>query len=132
VRQGSLAAVRSAISSAFNHGTWDGFGISSSVAGAAPAGLTSLGSASNAELERTEFAGVTGLAADDVLVKFTYAGDANLDGQVDIGDLGLLSGNWQQSGKDWFGGDFTYDGIVNIGDLGALAGNWQKGVGNPI
>jgi hypothetical protein len=67
-----------------------------------------------------------------VLVKFTYAGDANLDGQVDIGDLGLLSGKWQQSGQDWFGGDFTYDGTVDIADLGLLASTWQKGVGNPL
>ena len=70
--------------------------------------------------------------SSDVLVKYTYSGDANLDGQVDIGDLGLLAGAWQQSGTDWFHGDFTYDGAVNIGDLGLLAGNWQKGVGNPL
>jgi hypothetical protein len=44
----------------------------------------------------------------------------------------LLAGAWQQSGKSWFDGDFTYDGTVDIGDLGLLAGNWQKGVGNPI
>jgi hypothetical protein len=29
-------------------------------------------------------------------VKYTYSGDANLDGQVDIGDLGLLAGAWQK------------------------------------
>lgn len=56
------------------------------------------------------------------------AGDANLDGKVDIGDLGLLAGNWQQmSGRKWFDGDFNNDGKVDIGDLGLLAGNWQKG-----
>jgi hypothetical protein len=73
------------------------------------------------------------LAGTDVLVKYTYAGDANLDGKVDIGDLGLLAGAWQQlTGKVWFDGDFTYDGAVDIGDLGLLAGNWQKGTaGNP-
>jgi hypothetical protein len=32
----------------------------------------------------------------------------------------------------WFDGDFTYNGTVDIGDLGLLAGNWQKGVGNPL
>jgi hypothetical protein len=60
-------------------------------------------------------------------------GDANLDGKVDIGDLGLLAGSWQQlSGMMWADGDFTYDGRVDIADLGLLAGNWQKGTpGNP-
>jgi hypothetical protein len=131
IRAGDPAAVRSAITSAFNHGAWNGFGIASTAAAAADPS-TAIGYASNALLNKTSFAGVTGLTSSDVLVKFTYAGDANLDGQVDIGDLGLLSGNWQQSGKDWFGGDFTYEGIVDIADLGALAGNWQKGVGNPL
>jgi MYXO-CTERM domain-containing protein len=61
------------------------------------------------------------------------AGDANLDGKVDIGDLGLLAGNWQQlSGKVWDDGDFNYDGKVDIADLGLLAGNWQNGVGSGL
>jgi hypothetical protein len=51
-------------------------------------------------------------------------GDANLDGRVNIADLGILGANWQQS-ADWYGGDFNGDGVVNIADLGILAGNWQ-------
>ena len=44
------------------------------------------------------------------------------------------AGAWQQSGRVWFDGDFTYNGTVDIGDLGLLAGNWQKGVapGTPL
>jgi autotransporter-associated beta strand protein len=122
--------VRASIAVAYNGGHWDGpTGITSSTAAASTE--TSIGSVSNASLNLTSFKGVTGLNANDVLVKYTYAGDANLDGKVDIGDLGLLAGAWQQlSGKVWFDGDFTYDGAVNIGDLGLLAGNWQKGVGS--
>jgi hypothetical protein len=132
VKNGSLAGIGSALAAGFANG-WTGLGgINSSTAAADLTHSTSLGYASNASLNKTSFAGVSGLTSSDVLLKFTYAGDANLDGQVDIGDLGLLSGNWQQSGNDWFGGDFTYDGVVNIGDLGLLSGNWQKGVGNPL
>jgi hypothetical protein len=110
-----------------NAGHWAGAsGIVSSSAAASTE--TSIGFASNASLNLTTFKGVDGLTATDVLVKYTYAGDANLDGKVDIGDLGLLAGAWQQSGKVWFDGDFTYNGTVDIGDLGLLAGNWQKGV----
>jgi autotransporter-associated beta strand protein len=120
--------VQALIASSFNGGHWDGPGITSSTAAASTE--TSVGFASNAVLNLTTFKGVDGLTATDVLVKYTYAGDANLDGKVDIGDLGLLAGAWQQSGKMWVDGDFTYDGTINIGDLGLLAGNWQKGVGS--
>jgi hypothetical protein len=68
-----------------------------------------------------------GPTADGVMVKYTWAGDASLDGAVTIADLGILAANWQQSNRHWFQGDFNYDGSVNIADLGILAGNWQAG-----
>jgi hypothetical protein len=132
VKNGSLSGIQTAITAGHQNG-WTGLGgITSSAAAGDATHSTGLGFAGNAQLNKTSFAGVSGLTATDVLVKFTYAGDANLDGQVDIGDLGLMSGDWQQSGQDWFNGDFTYDGVIDIGDLGVLAGNWQKGVGNPL
>jgi hypothetical protein len=134
IRNMTAPQVQALIASSYNGGHWNGAaGITSSTAAASTE--SSVGFASNGVLNLTEFKGVGGLTADDVLVKYTYAGDANLDGKVDIGDLGLLAGAWQQlSGKVWFDGDFTYDGAVNIGDLGLLAGNWQKGVapGTPL
>jgi fibronectin-binding autotransporter adhesin len=69
--------------------------------------------------------------AKQVTVGYTYYGDANLDGQVDVTDLGALATNWQTS-SPWAGGDFNYDGFVDVSDLGALATNWQLGVGNPL
>ena len=56
-----------------------------------------------------------------------HQGDANNDGAVNVGDLGILAANWQQAtvlGKAWNEGDFTGDDIVNVGDLGVLAANW--------
>jgi autotransporter-associated beta strand protein len=128
----TAAQVQALLASGYNAGAWNGAtGITSTTAAASTE--TSVGYATQAQLGVTEFKGVTGLAASDVIVKYTYAGDVNLDGTVDIGDLGLLAGAWQQTtGKVWFDGDVTYDGAVNIGDLGLLAGNWQKGTaGNP-
>jgi hypothetical protein len=89
-----------------------------------------LGFGDNAILGRTEFAGQT-VDASSVLVKFTFAGDANLDGQVDVADLGALASSWQTSGV-WTGGDFDYSGFVDVADLGMLASNWQAGVGSPL
>jgi hypothetical protein len=56
-------------------------------------------------------------------------GDANLDGKVDVADLGVLAGNWQATGATWQVGDFDNSGTVDVGDLGLLASNWQAGVG---
>jgi hypothetical protein len=130
----TAAQVQALLASGYNAGAWNGPGINSSTAAADPNHATSVGFADNTVLHQTSFKGLTldaaGVNANDILVKYTYAGDANLDGKVDIGDLGLLAGAWQQSGKVWFDGDFTYDGNVDIGDLGLLAGNWQKGVGS--
>ena len=59
---------------------------------------------------------------------FPYAGDANRDQTVNIGDLTLLAGNFGTSGKTWQQGDFNGDGLVNIGDLTILAGNFGSSV----
>jgi len=60
-----------------------------------------------------------------LLTAVAHPGDANQDNLVDVGDLGILSGNWGSGpGKTWAQGDFTSDGYVDIGDLGVLAGNW--------
>jgi hypothetical protein len=89
-----------------------------------------LGYGDNAVLGKTTFAGQT-VDADSLLVKFTFGGDTNLDGQVDITDLGNLATNWQTAAP-WTGGDFDYSGFVDISDLGILATNWQSGVGSPL
>jgi fibronectin-binding autotransporter adhesin len=69
--------------------------------------------------------------AQQVTVKRTYFGDADLNGQVDVNDLGTLATNWQTP-RTWAGGDFDYDRSVGVNDLGMLATNWQAGVGNPL
>jgi len=53
-----------------------------------------------------------------------HIGDANADGAVNVGDLGILAGSWEQTGRTYSQGDFNGDGVVNIGDLGILAGQW--------
>jgi hypothetical protein len=60
--------------------------------------------------------------ADDVLIKFTYDGDANLDGKVNIDDYGRIDANVGQSGIvfGWYNGDFNFDGKINIDDYGLI------------
>jgi hypothetical protein len=87
-----------------------------------------LGYGDNALLGDSSFSGQS-VDGSSVLLKYTFGGDANLDGQVDVTDLGALATNWQQSGV-WTGGDFNYDGLVDVSDLGILATNWEAGVGS--
>jgi hypothetical protein len=65
---------------------------------------------------------------DRVLVTVALPGDSNLDGAVDISDLGILATNWQTPGH-WALGDFDGSGLIDIADLGLLATSWQLAVG---
>ena len=53
-------------------------------------------------------------------------GDADLNGIVDVADLGALASSWQTAGN-WMTGDFDASGMVDVADLGILASNWQAG-----
>src|SRR5205823_120566 len=61
-----------------------------------------------------------------VLIKYTYYGDADLDGDVDLTDYTILSANYNTSGKVWTQGDFNYDGNVNITDYTYLSANYNS------
>jgi hypothetical protein len=63
----------------------------------------------------------------NIVASALYDGDANLDGQVDVADLGILASNWQGA-ANWLGGDFDGNGGVDVNDLGLLATHWQAGV----
>jgi hypothetical protein len=93
---------------------------------------TGLGYADNAALDSVKavFSGEN-VDPSSILIKFTYLGDSDLDGDVDVADLGKLATSWQ-SANVWSGGDFDYNGAVDVNDLGKLATNWQAGVGNPL
>ena len=46
--------------------------------------------------------------------------DFNDDGQRNLADLGILLGNYNESGMGFEDGDANGDGIVNLSDLGIL------------
>jgi hypothetical protein len=68
------------------------------------------------------------LAANSSFDFFFLNADADHDGDVDINDLGIVAGNWQQSNRTFSQGDFTYDGNVDVNDLGELASRWQMSI----
>jgi hypothetical protein len=52
---------------------------------------------------------------------YTYAGDATLDGKVNVDDYGRIDLNSPiPDASGWFNGDFNYDGKVNVDDYGII------------
>jgi hypothetical protein len=112
------STIRAQLASGYNAGAWNGPGIGTT------APLTVGGKAVGVGWKDDA-------STQSITVKYTYVGDANVDGQVDITDLGALATSWQTAGT-WANGDFDYSNFVDITDLGALATNWQAGVGSPL
>jgi hypothetical protein len=110
-----------------NSGAWDGNGIITSRS-AALEGLTTVGIS-----EARDALGLTGaqtalfsgqtVDATTVLVKYTYAGDANLDGTLNIDDYTRIDSGVSAGLSGWSNGDFNYDGKMNIDDYVIIDGN---------
>jgi autotransporter-associated beta strand protein len=110
------------IASASNGGAWDGSGITSSMPDAA-IGLTSLAIATADQAGLEKFGGV-GVAGTDVLILYTYAGDANLDGFISGDDYSTIDFNVGTRADGWYNGDFNYDGIISGDDYSTIDFNY--------
>src|SRR6185503_2005656 len=64
-----------------------------------------------------------------VLVKFTYGGDANLDGKINVDDYGRIDFNVNLGTTGWYNGDFNYDGKINVDDYGII--DFNVGIQGP-
>ena len=63
-----------------------------------------------------------------VLVKFTWGGDANVDGKLNIDDYGRIDSNVAIPGASgWYNGDFNYDGKIKMDDYGIIDSNIAAG-----
>ncbi|HEX5241709.1 MAG TPA: hypothetical protein VFW23_00500 [Tepidisphaeraceae bacterium] len=127
----NAATIQSLLTTGYNNGAWDGPGIDSSTAANDATGLTSLGWLdnsvgwldSNNNLQHySSFAGISLSGTNQILVRYTLAGDANLDGVVDGTDASQTSAGQNQQGAGWLYGDFNYDGTAGASDdFGILA-----------
>ena len=81
---------------------------------------------------KEEFGGQD-VGLSDVLVKYSWDGDANLDGVVNADDYFQIDSGFISQKPGWYNGDFNYDGVVNaddyflidwafVGQTGPLAG----------
>jgi hypothetical protein len=104
-----------------------GFGITTL---AAPANDTVLAVADNAELGRDDWEGFL-IDETTIIGKYTYYGDANLDGKVTGDDYVSVDSNLG-IGNSWIEGDFTMDGAVSGDDYVAIDANLGKGTLDPL
>ena len=91
----TLQTVSTWAASGFANGTWTGTGINSGAAAGDTKHLTALGVIQNNQSGSALFTAAhpfdgTTPGASDILVKYTYYGDANLDGKVDASDYSRI------------------------------------------
>jgi hypothetical protein len=112
-------AVEQLVARAYNFTAWDGSGVGTSQSQALQ-GVTTLAVATAGEVFRESFGGFS-VAADNVLVMYTYTGDLNLDGLIDGADYGIIDNYVQFPGTDGYAnGDFNYDGTIDGADYGLI------------
>jgi len=125
----SLSSITALVQSGYNNGGWNGTsGIISTDAANNPRHLTALGVILNDNGMGSPLYGTGGTIAgtfeggvpsmDDVLVKYTYYGDTNLNGKVDGSDYSRIDAGFQSNGSlsGWYNGDFNYDGVIDGSD----------------
>jgi len=100
---------------------WPAHGITSSAAHADSRGMSALAVVLNDDGSGnplyTLFAGGTiGIDANYTIVKYTWNGDANLDGVVNADDYFLIDSNYIPQNPGWQNGDFNYDAVINADD----------------
>ncbi len=119
VRTTSYATINGYVTTGFAGTAWNGFGINSSFAavGALP---TALGFVSNADLNQATFFGHATGAFTETLGRYTYYGDANLDGLVNNDDYAFTDAGFGGGGSGWLFGDFNYDSVINNDDYAFL------------
>jgi hypothetical protein len=135
VKQGNLAAVTGKLATGMSTaglGAWNGYGIMSSTAAGDTSHIRAVGVMRNDNGFGGPIYGTTtpyGLfegqnpAANDVLVRVTYYGDADLNGQVDGGDYSKTDNGFNTkmgTTAGWTNGDYNYDGAVDGGDYALI------------
>jgi hypothetical protein len=122
IANGTYAAVRDSIAFARHGGAWDRPGLTSSVARTATPKNKTLGTVTGAQYLSTGNNSFDGFAVSsgNMLVKFTYYGDADLNGIVNFDDYSRIDGGFNSSGTDWFHGDFDYNSVVNFDDYALI------------
>jgi autotransporter-associated beta strand protein len=124
VHNGDNFTIFNQLKAGFNaaNGYWNGTaGIVSTSAAGNTTHLTTLGYGSGGN----PLDGVN-TASSDILVKYTYFGDANLDGTVNGGDYQQIDNGFGMGLTGWSNGDFNYDGVVDGSDYSLIDNTFNQ------
>ena len=123
---GTIGTITSLLQSGYNGGAWNGTsGIFSSAAASDARHLSAVGAIINDTGANTGTSSGTAIynslegsptVDGDILVMYTYYGDANLSGAVDGSDYSLIDNGYLNHLTGWYNGDFNYDGTVDGSD----------------
>ena len=118
-------------------GKWNGNGLTSSVAASVDASLgferNVLAVVRNVDMVLGQLSRWTvgsfsePLRSNDIIVKYTYNGDAALEGYVGDNSVTIVNGYYGMSENDWAFGDFTGSGTVDDSDITILNGLYGDG-----
>ena len=113
-----IAEIRKYLVSGYAHAQWDGAGLNTSAVNQPGAKIAALGYAEASDVLGASGGTFDGTPVDGsaVLVKYTYYGDANLDGRVTFDDYVRIDTAFHSGRTGWSNGDFNYDGAVNFDD----------------
>jgi hypothetical protein len=126
VNNGSYSVIRELVRAGFGNST----GISSSTASSSQ----TLALFDNAHVGGGNWNGIP-IGANAVVAKFTYFGDANIDGQVTGDDYTVIDANLNTApppGIEWLRGDMNRDGAITGDDYTVIDARLGSGVGNPL
>jgi hypothetical protein len=119
-------------------GNWSGSGIVTSMTAATTSMVTTLAIATAGQAAKTTFGGIP-VASTDVLVMYTYGGDANLSGKIDADDYFRIDSNYNRGAnvpannpyKSFFNGDFNYDGVIDGDDYALIDAGFSASQSGP-
>jgi hypothetical protein len=127
----TVFGIESLVASGRNGGTWNGDGVVTSMSDAG-VGIqkTTLAVAAAGDVGKSTFAGFS-VASTDVLVMYTYAGDANLSGNVDADDYFRIDRGYARGDDGFTNGDFDYSGAIDGDDFFLIDSSFSN-QGSPI
>jgi hypothetical protein len=123
--------IRAFLQSGYAGGAWTGPGITSSHAAAIAADSsnthkTAIGFAEASAIGNPASWFGQSVDGSSLLMRYTFSGDANLDGHVNSGDFTALAQNFNGANRFWRQGDFNFDGTVNALDFNMIATNFGQ------
>ncbi len=88
-------------------------------------GLTTIAVAANSDLHKTTFGGES-VGNSDVLVMYTYAGDADLTGNINGDDYFRIDSGYSAHATGYDNGDFNLDGRIDADDYFIIDRNYAR------